>query len=166
MDPGKSEKCHYSVLNLYSHLRRDEVPPNWRFIVNEIFDTEKCQEYHDLRRVREATTEKLRETAPSGKLEEALRSEEACAVVVAHYQVWYKDEVLRTLRWRTQLHYYCVDYNYAIQIGTSISLGTAFGFVARSPVFGALVAGATGACWKIFKKIAATRPMPNARRNH
>ena len=151
MDSTKRGRCHFRVLNLYRFLRGDKVPPNQRLIIKELLETDKCQEFHDLKAVRQATVSELVESAPSKSLAAAQKSE-VCAQVTAHYQTWYEAEVLRTLRWHTRTHYFCTDYNYTIQFGTSLSLGSAFAYITRNPAMGAMVTAATGAFWNIFKK--------------
>lgn len=148
MEASKRDQCHDSVLNLYSHLRRDEVSPNQRFLIRSIFDTEKCQEFHDLRRIREATAAKLCESVSSRNLEEARGCEEVCADVAAHYRTLYKKEVLRSLWWRTRA-WYVLNDNHVI---ASAMIGGTFGAITNSPIHGALVAGATDAFYKMCKK--------------
>lgn len=149
---SQKKKCTVKIENLYLILRGEIAPPDSTFIIKEILDTEKCQTWHDLKTIREATAEQLLKTLPNASLEEACENEKVCAFVTTEYMSWYRQEVLRTLRWRTQAHFYFNDYDREITFATSIMIGGAFGFVSRSPVVGALVAGVTAAFSKASRK--------------
>lgn len=56
---SQKEKCENQIENLYRILRAQTVPPNPRFVIVEIMDTEKCQEWHDLKAIRDKTAEEL-----------------------------------------------------------------------------------------------------------
>lgn len=112
--------CHFTVLKLYQHLNGEDVLPSSRLFIKELLDTEKCQRYHDLRAVREATSAKLMEAVPSNSLQEALASEEACAEVVARRKAQYKCELLRTLSLRTRAHYYVKDNDKEVSHGIEL----------------------------------------------
>jgi hypothetical protein len=149
---SQQERCAIKIENLYVVLRGGIAPPNRRFIIKEILDTEKCQKWHDLRMIREATAEQLLKAMPQSSLEEARRNDEVCAEITAEYTTWYLKAVYRALPLRARAYYYFQDYDRQITFATSIMLGGAFGFIARSPVIGALVAGATEAFSKAFRK--------------
>lgn len=150
---SQEQKCAIKIENLYLILRGEIAPPDSTFIIKEILDTEKCQEYgYDLKTIREATAEQLLKAMPKASLEEALRDDKACAHITTAHMTWYRREVLRTLRWKTQAHFYFNDHDRAITFASSIMLGGAFGFTARSPVLGAIVAGATEAFSIAFRK--------------
>ena len=150
---SQEEKCALKIENLYLILRGEIAPPDSTFIVKEILDTEKCQEYgYDLRTIREATAEQLLKAMPKASLEEACRDDKVCAHITTGFMTWYRREVRRTLRWKTQARFYFNDYNREITFASSMMLGGAFGFIRRSPVPGALVAGATEAFSKVFRK--------------
>jgi hypothetical protein len=145
-------ECNEALLNLYAHLRGDEAPPSQQFVIRKIFDTEKCQEHHDLRTLREVTTQKLCEVSPGKTVEEARNSEAACAEVVAELKLKYRRGVLRALPWSTQAWYFSKDNDQQLQQAASLGLGGAVAWATRSAAAGVFAAGVTGAVWKIFKK--------------
>ncbi len=141
-----------SVENLYLILRGGgATPPNQRFIVKAVMDTEKCQQWHDLKEIRERTAEELRKEMPRAPLDEALCNEEACAEVVMACSVDYQKALLRTLPWRSRSHYYFADHSREIGLATSVMLGCTVGFAFRTSRYvGVIVAGATFLSAQVF----------------
>ena len=146
------EQCSFKIENLYRILRGDIIPPDSAYVIKEILDTQKCQEWHDLRTIREATAEQLLRAHPKASLEEASKDEKTCAYIATDYSTWYLHEVRRQLRLRRRVHYYFKDHRGEICIVTSIALGGVFGFVARSPLFGVFVVGVTAAFSTLLSK--------------
>lgn len=116
------KKCHTRVLNLYLHLNGEKSAPNSMWVVKEILETEKCQSTHDLRQVRDTTLSLLHELSP-GSVKDGLAKPDVCSEVVAHHSVWYQQEVLNSLRYRTQAYYKFREYYEPISLVVSVLFG-------------------------------------------
>lgn len=147
MSQSQQERCVIKIENLYQILRGENVPPDSVFVIKEIFDTKKCQQWYDLQAIRDATAEQLLKATPKASLEEACRDDKVCAYVIAEYRTWYQQEVFRTLRWRTRA-WYSMNDNHVI---SSAAMGAIFGVLVKSTFAGTLFAGATDALWKMFR---------------
>lgn len=144
---SQEEKCAMKIENLYRILR-GEITPGPSFVIKDILDTEKCQEWHNLAMIREATAKQLRKHRPNAlDSDVACFDDKVCSDIVAEYSTWYRKAVRRELPFRARAHYWRKDS--ADEIGWAFTIVSAF---AGGAVFGRVGGVVSGVVVKSMSK--------------
>lgn len=162
-EKNHDEKCLTRIHNLYRYLSGERTPHSIQFVMEEILETEKCQESHDLRHIRDRTKEELMakaqttptEATPKAQaeaLKKALEDDAVCCKVFDHYQTWYEGQVLRTLPLGLRAHYYFERHANKFTLAGSLMVGGYFGWAHKSPAVGAFASACTATVGKLFRR--------------
>jgi hypothetical protein len=172
----KSE-CYSNVKNLYQHLMGYSPTPSNADLIDLTLDTRKCQEYYDLKAVRDRTETELKKkfldemedrkqfgntkfptdieydklsTRSKERILGREEYEKICSNIIFHHRSWYQDEVRKALPYTTRVRYAFREDSDAIGWTTAAIIGTASYVASKNLATGVIVGAITEAFWKIF----------------